>query len=374
MEVNITNKATIIDNHKLETLYSHEFEKGRFFKIVFQDENSVNIQLATKTYMQVLYKPSINDIESIELVKLVGGELKEKISFSKFNLTQLKTFLQFLNEIDLKVISERKLKLADDTFDIIDDELRTKLATLLMGNEGAEIIQNLLDQEVITSQDIVNTGYRKAQLEIFRKLLYEDYINEYKKIEHGLKPTSQDEKVWQHFFNKNQWIFGYSLNYRFEGILQREFSASNTDAAGAEQVNADFLLGDNSFTTFVEIKKPDTPLFANSKNRSNCWSLSNDLIDSVSQILEQKSSGLIKIETEKELYDYNGEILKQKAYDSKCYLIIGNLKIQTSDSKDSPKTQSIKKKTFELYRRDSRNIEIITYDELYDRAIHIVSK
>jgi len=32
----------------------------------------------------------------------------------------------------------------------------------------------------------------------------------------------------------------------------------------------------------------------------------------------------------------------------------------------------IKKKTFELFRNDSRNTEILTYDELYDRARYIV--
>ena len=32
----------------------------------------------------------------------------------------------------------------------------------------------------------------------------------------------------------------------------------------------------------------------------------------------------------------------------------------------------IKKKTFELYCRDSRNIKILTYDELYRRAKFIV--
>lgn len=34
--------------------------------------------------------------------------------------------------------------------------------------------------------------------------------------------------------------------------------------------------------------------------------------------------------------------------------------------------EEIKKKTFELYRRDSRNIEIITFDELFERAKFIV--
>jgi len=34
----------------------------------------------------------------------------------------------------------------------------------------------------------------------------------------------------------------------------------------------------------------------------------------------------------------------------------------------------IKAKTFELYRRNSRNIEILTYSELYERAYYIVNQ
>jgi len=36
------------------------------------------------------------------------------------------------------------------------------------------------------------------------------------------------------------------------------------------------------------------------------------------------------------------------------------------------RNKRITKETFELFRRDSRNIEIITFDELYDRAKFIV--
>ena len=38
----------------------------------------------------------------------------------------------------------------------------------------------------------------------------------------------------------------------------------------------------------------------------------------------------------------------------------------------SDKEKRVKLKTFELFRRDSRNVEIITYDELYERAKFIV--
>jgi hypothetical protein len=37
------------------------------------------------------------------------------------------------------------------------------------------------------------------------------------------------------------------------------------------------------------------------------------------------------------------------------------------------KEDLIKKKTFELFRRNSRTIEIVTYDELLERAKFIVS-
>ncbi|TMM58444.1 DUF4263 domain-containing protein [Maribacter algarum] len=368
------SRAEILDNHKIETLYNNTFEGGRFFRVIFQDENTTKIQLAPKTCMQVVFKPSRNNIESIELVKFIGEEEKQKLNFSKFNFQQLKSFLQFIDEIDLETVSERKLKLADNSLDVLDENTKKKISTLLIGNEGAKLIQELLDNNIVTSQDIVNTGYRKAQLEIFRKLLYvPNFIQEFKINEDSLNSKSKDEIAWQDFFNKNQWIFGYCLDYRFQGILQKEFSASDTDASGKEQVNADFLIGDNNFTTFVELKLPETPLFGNSKNRSGCWSISNDLIDGMSQILEQKASGQIKIDS-KELYNDKGELITQKSYDSDTILIIGNFKEQIENSDDTPKIKRIKKKTFELFRRDSRNITFLTYDELYNRAEFIVSQ
>ena len=382
------SSAEYINNYDLETLYHNEFEKGRFFKIVFQDEFSTKIQLSSITYMQVVYKPSRNDIDSIEIKKLVGDEERDKISFSKFNLQQLKSFLQFIDTIDLQTIAERKLKLSDDSLDILDEGTKKRIATLLHGNDGAEVIQQLLDNEIVTSQDIINTGYRKTQLKIFDKLLNEEnYLQDYKceeknisvlisdfetKVQKTIDEKSKDEIAWQYFFDKNPWIFGYGLDYRFERILQKEFSASDTDASGKAQVNTDFLIGDNNFTTFVEIKKPDTEIFDNKKNRSGSWRLSKELTYAVSQILEQKTRGQIKIETTRNLTISDGNYLKQHSYDSKCVLIFGNLE---QEIKDCNETEiDIMKKTFELYRRNSKNIDIITFDELYQRAYYICNK
>jgi hypothetical protein len=382
-------KAEIIDNYKLEQLYNHSIENGRFFKVVFANDDELNIQLSTKTYMQIKFLPSRNDIEGLDIIKIVGGKETQKISFSKFNFAQLELFLNFINDLDLSTISERRLKLEENSLDILDEETKKKISTLLQGNEGAELIQDLLDNEIVTSQDIINTGYRKSQLKIFQKLLEDEhYIKLYKKEEEEIiskmisdfdtkhkatiNENTKNEIAWQHFFNKNPWIFGYGLDYRFQNILQKEFSASDTDASGKEQVNADFLVGDNYYTTFVELKTPDTELFESGKNRSNSWSLSTKLIYAVSQILEQKASGQLKLE--KDPFNQEGEKITQKAYDSKCILIIGNIKKEIEESADSTKVKEIKKKTFELFRRDSRNVDILTFDELYERAFHICNK
>ena len=63
-----------------------------------------------------------------------------------------------------------------------------------------------------------------------------------------------------------------------------------------DQSSRIFLLGDKRFTTFVELKTPETPLFSKPQNRPRAWRLSGSLFDSVSQILEQEASGLLKFE------------------------------------------------------------------------------
>ena len=231
----------------------------------------------------------------------------------------------------------------------------------------AEIVEKLIETGAITSKDIVNTSFRKKELGIFKMLI--DDCNYWKRYasENGIN-DKKEEKVWQAFFEKNEWIFGYGLDYRFQTILQRESHISDVELDGSNTVIADYLLGDKKFTTFVEVKKPSTPLFGATKNRSNSWCLSNDVVHSVSQILEQKASGLIKLD--KQQYNTSGNPISQRAYDSKVILVMGHWK-QLEESNNELESE-IKKKTFELFRNDSRNIEILTYDELYDRARYIV--
>lgn len=356
----IPSEEEIILNHKPNLLYSHEFEAGRFFQVVHQDEKGSEIRFAPRTMLKVVYIKELDDIEGFEIIKVVHGKETERIKLSKFNFAQLKAFLSFINEIDLKGITEKRLKIFDEQE--LDENTIRSIKTLLSKNGGSEIVETLINEGIISSKDIVNTSFRKRGLQIFADLknipgYWKTYADE-----NGLKQNSE-EKVWQFFFEKNQWIFGYGLDYRYQQILQREAHLSDAELDGSNTVIGDYLLGDNLFTTFIELKKPSTPLFRKYGNRSNSWKLSNDLIESFSQILEHKASGLIKLNNQQFI---DGEPVKQKAYDSKVFLIIGDWK--ELDNSANSLEKDIKKKTLELFRRDSRNVEIFTYDELYERA------
>ena len=287
-------------------------------------------------------------------------------SFSQDEFTELLKFLSDLKFLDFSnkdrfVIEEgtlpnRKILLnltKPDTSKILVDkdlaEIVDKLSDL--EKDKRESVLETLKNNVLTKQDLNILSGRKDGLELFKELFRKD-----------IKETE-----WQLFFKRNSWIFGYGLDYRFLSILQREASVSSTDLDGTNEVKLDYLLGDKNFTVIVELKRPDTALFENDKNRSESWKLSKDLTYAVSQILSQKAEWEIKAQTDQ--FNGDGHKIEQSTISPKTILIIGN----TNQFSGSTRSDLIKKKTFELYRRNSRNIDIITYDELLERAQFIVN-
>ena len=231
-----------------------------------------------------------------------------------------------------------------------------QLLGLLSGIDGKarESLLKSLRNKALSHEDLNILSGRKDGFETFKTELFRD-------------KQEWNEKNWQTFFESNSWIFGYGLDYRFLNIVQKEASVSNVDLDGKHTVIADFLMGDSRFTVLVELKRPDTPLFEKGGNRSKSWRLSRDITDAISQILTQKAEWEFKSHSEQ--FGSDGKVLNEKTIDPKTLLIIG----QTSQFKGDDRDSRIKAKTFELYRRNSRNIEIITFDELYERASFIVN-
>jgi len=286
-----------------------------------------------------------------------GNPIK-KTSFSFYDneFHELLEFLNLVRFIDLSDTSNFKLSLSNLREKVLVDRSDKELIDSLSSLQGDDRVHFLekIRESALTRQDLDILSGRKNGLTLFHQKLYVE--------------QDWDESKWQNFFAQNTWIFGYGLDYRFLSILQKEAAVSNIDLDGKNTVNSDFLMGSTDFTVLVELKRPDTLLFENSKNRSHSWRLSQYLMHAVSQILAQK--GAWEIKSSQTNYDDNGNLINQKTSDPKAILIIG----RKDQIEDNPRDFEIKQKTLELYRRDSRNVEILTYDELYERAYYIVNQ
>ena len=183
-----------------------------------------------------------------------------------------------------------------------------------------------------------------------------------------------EEAVWHHFLKANDWILGLNADLRFtsEYIDEARIGVEQTDGKGSPKVD---FLGVTNYTTLVELKTPDTSIFKErrgSHSRTNTWELSTEFISGISQCLGQKLT-MDEDYAVKPIVDEDGNIIsKDVVYnaDVKVIFIIGCRYSQFPHNRMSDNI--IKSKTFEMFRRNNRNVEIITYDELFERAYHIV--
>lgn len=236
------------------------------------------------------------------------------------------------------------------------EEGTEELSGLLSGVGSEKLIPALryLVAERLTETDINTILGRRDALDSFMTML--------------VAGGAFSESEWQEFFEANCWIFGYGLRYAYLRILQREARLAKSDLTGGDVPITDFLLSDSKFTKLVELKRPSTPLFEAKKNRARSWRLSRELTDAVSQILAQKASW--ELQANEAVYDSRGKRIREQIADVDCILIVGSRDQITGTEQEV----EIKLRTLELFRRNLRNLEVVLYDELLERARFIVGE
>jgi hypothetical protein len=241
--------------------------------------------------------------------------------------------------------------------------------------DKVESLKGLIAKNNFSDEDIKSflKENRKKNLETFKNLLDDEKsCDDYKK-EMGIKGAGE-EVVWHHFLKQHHWLLGLNIDLRFiqDFIDEPNLGISNTDGKGSSKGD---LLAMLDFIRLVELKTPNTKIFTQNKrstSRTNTWSFSDDFIDGISQCLAQKTDWE-KYHRSKDITKDN-QVLSQdllRTVDPKVIFIIGNKR------KEIPNTSThediIKKRdTFERFRRNNRNIDILTYDELFERAYYIV--
>jgi hypothetical protein len=208
---------------------------------------------------------------------------------------------------------------------------------------------------IFTAQDLNQVVARKEQLAEFESVM---------------TWTTQDEAYWQGFFHANKWIFGYGLNYAILDVNGHPYvGGKNLEGTGGQTPDSlGITKGNVKFSVIVEIKTPETPLLRDKEVRSGAWGISKNLIDAVSQIQANVDQWNIEGSRTRQ----NQPLLEGvHTVTPRGVLVIGDLKQFKDQQGKDIQTKAL---TFERFRRSLTNVEILTFDELYERARFIVDQ
>ncbi|WP_283636936.1 Shedu immune nuclease family protein [Aquaticitalea lipolytica] len=213
-------------------------------------------------------------------------------------------------------------------------------------------IQDLFDKLSIGTDFLSKESLAKTK-EIVDSKFIQKTIERFNELFSLVTDGESLEKHWQVFLQENSWVFS-SIFAQPIILYQREAYVGGKSLDNKNGKMNDFLiknsLSDN--VSFLEIKTHKTKLVENSSYRGeDVYSISKDLSGSTAQVLNQRDN------FQKEFYALKAKSRKNgnfETFNSKCIVLIGNLADLDEDQRYS----------FELSRSNSKDVEIITFDEL----------
>ncbi len=165
--------------------------------------------------------------------------------------------------------------------------------------------------------------------------------------------NNADEEFWQTTLTQNSIVLSQVFSFPVI-ILQGKAYVGGTglDQSGGNLV--DFLLTNDltENTVLVEIKTPETRLLGR-RYRGGAYSPSSELVGAVAQISNYKHY-LMRNSTQPEI--------GVNAFNPPCLVVAGSLD-QTPDE--------AQRRAFELYRQGLRDVQIVTYDELFHKVANL---
>ncbi len=217
-----------------------------------------------------------------------------------------------------------------------------------------DFAQNKIENYDVDAATLIHT---KEKID---KVYFEKVIARFEKLlalKKGVGAKKMEQR-WHNFFKDNSWIFSY-LFAAPHFLFQDEYYVGGQKGTGREARYADFIYK-NKLTesaTIIEIKTHRTKILHNTAYRSagKVYPISSDITGAINQVLDQKNTLLKNYSTVAQ-----GDF---EIFDPRCVIVVGN-------TKDIPKERV---KNFDMFRSNLRNIEIICFDELLEKAKLLLS-
>jgi hypothetical protein len=309
----------------------------------------IEVTPRSKLAVSAFYVREKKDFGTFKLTKLrfhkTHGWVEDgTLQINNFHVAHLRQFVDLLAQLDLSDGKKARIGLQNIQIDT--------LKTLLTSSQGQEMLKSLSDSPEF-HEDIYAVASKREALREFEANL----------------TGKVDEPTWQAFFERNTWIFGHGLNYVFlEKVAPKLEAATTGRTFNQPGKRADGLMhtrAEISQYVLIEIKRNDTDLLRADQYRPGCWAVSQELSSAVTQV--QKTAHEFTRNRFRDMRkDAQGNDIGEHLYavDPRSYLIVGNLsELVGNDDKVT---------CFELYRRNIRAPEIVTFDELFHRAKCIV--
>jgi hypothetical protein len=344
-------------------------EKGTTRKIFVAELNDKNLASGETVSGTIIHqrkkgKDGWEEIESINLNSLKGGEGVKL----KLRSAHIKKFYDGLTK--LYALSQQGVQYGEIEYvvgksdEVVNVPRKRKeyIEKLLEEDYGEEIWKELIDK----NPDLAT--------KLSHSRIYNNRLAVLSEFEKNIIDESKDENYWQNFFTENDWIFGYGLNYQFLTIESDQPNYGGEKYTGKGKQKGDYLAKTNTknikFTVLVEIKKPSSRLLAETtrtkekiRYRNGAWLLGSEVLGGVAQVQTNCKSWQKDAEEFK-----NRELVNEGIYTvmPKGILLIGHTKEFNNDVEQIT--------SFELFRKGLNNVEILTYDELLERARFIIGQ
>ena len=312
---------------------------------------------------------------ALEVLDAVTMKSERKINLSEEGTSKLLDALQLLADMrqgppeQVGVL----LPVSEVSAGLVPTDVSSVLSTIIDKKMSLQVIEGILDAG-LTTAEVITAAERRKALIVFEGLLTDPTF-----FMENMKAWSCNgpEDVWQKFFERNKWILGYGLQYQFgkplDGrTLEQVVRGANLEGGGKRVDGLLKTLGIINNLCFVEVKTHETALLGSMYGgRSDIYPPSSALAGAAAQVQVTVQKTIEEVRAKIEPVDREGFVSGEELYAicPRAMVICGTLDEFMRDGKHN----IAKVRSFELYRRNLRSPEVITFDELYERTKYIVA-
>lgn len=342
-----------------------------FDEVITDDDNDwewtnevVYTTPAGRKQLQLQVARSAGAVRKIRIQKVpTSGDLSRLETVLKLDREQSARLLDMLRALDSIPVE------GDGTVRVDDDLLRevfadpTAMAAVYASDP--ERFRSLIESDA-DARDVLALQRRRDVVARMRNWLENDID-----FKRAADEAGGPEKAWQKLLEDNPWILGVGLAGQLltswdEAKLEQTVVGRSFQSVGKRVDALLRTVGIVRSLVFAEIKHHRTDLLAD-EYRSGCWRPSNELAGAVVQI--QQTVHLAAQQADDYIQDAaaDGSLLGTGTFviRPRCFVVAGSL-AQLAGEGGGPIPDKVR--SFELFRRNLVEPEVLTFDELLARA------